>query len=73
MKINIGQLHFLESILKKLPVQINLVDKNGWSCLHVAASKRFLDICLFLLKHGADGNNRKKKKRLKKKKTKRVC
>lgn len=41
-------------VLLKAGASVKLINKKGQSALHIAAQRNELDICLLLLKYGAD-------------------
>jgi len=46
----------LVRLLLKHNADINAVDDVGWSALHIASSKNYIEICIELINAGVDVN-----------------
>lgn len=52
-----GRLEIVQLLLEKYKVEVNPVDKNGWTPLHHAAASGQLHICEILLQKGASARS----------------
>ncbi|KAF0972669.1 hypothetical protein FDP41_008918 [Naegleria fowleri] len=46
----------LQYIVNDLKVDVNIQDRDGYTCLHIASSKNLVNVCKYLVQVGADKN-----------------